>query len=164
MVRSRAIWPWRATSPVGRVRPKFYPLLPTHSAAAAAAVDTWVDYAQSLALLSPEQRLTAIALTLEHALQSQTYLVGHTLTLADLAVFGAAGFPTQATDLADCLRCGVPAKAVAARRWICMMARHPALQEATQLCVGVNSSNSDNSNARKPSLTRAMCWNRSRRA
>jgi glutamyl-tRNA synthetase len=102
----------------------------------AAAVDTWVDYAQSLSLLSKEQRLTAIALTLEHSLQSQTYLVGHALTLADLAVFAAAGFPTQASDLKDCLS-NMPTKAVAARRWIRMLACHPALQEATQLCVGI---------------------------
>jgi len=102
----------------------------------AALVDTWVDYAQSLHLLSKEQRLTAIALTLEHSLQQQTYLVGHAVTLADLAVFAAAGFATQAADLADCLDI-MPSKAVAGRRWINMMALHPALQEATQLCLGI---------------------------
>jgi len=103
----------------------------------AAAVDTWVDYAQSLTLLAPEQRLTAIALTLEHALQQshQTYLVGHSTTLADLAVFAAAGFPTQAAELRAALAL-TPQTAVAARRWMRMMAAHPALQEATQLCMG----------------------------
>lgn len=110
----------------------------------AAAVDTWVDYAQSLSLLTDkEQRLTAIALTLEHALlqsqqqQQKTYLVGCALSLADLAVFWAAGFCTQAADLKVCLSL-MPVKAVAARRWINMMACNPALQEATQLCLGIS--------------------------
>ena len=109
-------------------------LLPDNQAQQA-AVDVWVDYAQSLALLDPPQRLAAVTLTLEHALVHQTYLLGgHQLTLADLAVFGAAGFPTQATDLRAALD---QMPAVHARRWLQMMASHPALQEATQLCLGI---------------------------
>lgn len=103
----------------------------------AAAVDTWVDYAQSLTLLSKEQSLISIALTLEHALQSQTYLVGYAMSLADLTVFSAASFPTQSADLGECLSL-MPVKAVAARRWLNMMACHPALHEATQLCMGIS--------------------------
>lgn len=116
-------------------RAKAITILPAE-AQLAAAVDTWVDYAQSLWLLSKDQRLTAVALTLEHVLQSQTYLVGHFLTLADLAVFAAVGFVTQVSDLEDCLS-HMPTKAIAARRWIHMMSCHPAQQEATQLCLGI---------------------------
>lgn len=111
-------------------------ILPNGVDDATAAVDTWVDYAQSLALLSEKQRLTAISLTLEHTLQTQTHLVGHAISLADLAMFAAAGFPTQATDLAHCLNL-MPTQAIAARRWVNMLAAHPALQEATQLCLGI---------------------------
>jgi glutamyl-tRNA synthetase len=103
-----------------------------------AAIDTWVDDALVLSqIASPFQRLTAVVLTLEHALADQTYLVGHALTLADLAMFAAAGFCTQAAELRECLGL-VPVQAVAARRWLVMMASHPALQEATQLCLGVS--------------------------
>lgn len=112
----------------------------------AAVVDTWVDDAIALVSVSSnnkEQRLTAIALTLEHALHpvsssssEKTYLVGTTLSLADLAWFWAAGFCTQAADLRECLQL-IPEQAVATRRWLTMMASHPALQEATQLCLGV---------------------------
>ena len=101
-------------------------------------VDTWVDYAQSLKYMTPPtQRVTAVALTLEHALQHQTYLVGTTLSLADLAVFAALGFPAEHTALQECLRSILPSQAVAAQRWIRMMACHPAVQEATQLCMGI---------------------------
>jgi glutamyl-tRNA synthetase len=105
-----------------------------------AMVDTWVDYAQSLSLLPQEQRWNAIVLTLEHMFQStgltQTYIVGHTLSLADIAMFAAIGFVTQASELNHCLQY-IPQQAVATRRWVQMMAHHPALQEATQLCLGV---------------------------
>lgn len=103
-----------------------------------AAIDTWVDYAQSLKLLPTSQRLTALSLTLEHALQNQTYLVGYAVTLADFAMFAAAGFPTQ-KDAVGVVLDQMPVKAVAARRWVRMMAVLPALQEATQLCLGVSS-------------------------
>lgn len=102
-----------------------------------ALVDAWVDYAQSLMRLEKEQRFKAVQMTLQHALgQTQTYLVGTSLTLADLCLFKAIGFPTQAGDLAQTMA-DLHAHATAARRWIFMMAQHPALQEATQLCVGI---------------------------
>ena len=104
-----------------------------------ATMDTWMDYAQSLMRLPQEQRWNAGTLTLEHLFQStmQTYIVGHSLSLADLAMFSAMNFVTQACDLHSCLSC-IPKEAVATRRWIQMMAHHPALQEATQYCVGVS--------------------------
>jgi hypothetical protein len=111
-------------------------LLPKDSSQAA-LVDSWVDYAQSLMRLGREQRIKAVAMSVEHALGlSQTYLVGHHLTIADLSVFAAAGFPTLAGDLQDFLQ-SLPEQAVACARWIKMLAANPALQEATQLCVGI---------------------------
>ena len=105
-----------------------------------AMIDTWLDYAQSLSLLPTEQRWNAIAMTLENLFVSsamtQTYLVGQALSLVDIAIFAAVGFVTQASDLHQCLQV-FPKEAVATRRWIQMMAHHPALQEATQLCLGV---------------------------
>jgi glutamyl-tRNA synthetase len=110
-------------------------LLPDQ-AAAVAAVDTWMDYASQLQLLEMTQRIKAIAMTLHHAVNAQTYLVGHTMTLADICLFAALGFPTQVADRAAVTQ-QLPKEATAALRWINMMADHPALQEATQLCVGI---------------------------
>ena len=103
----------------------------------AALVDAWVDYASSLMRLAQPQRLQAIAMTLEHALGAWgTFLVGPSLTLADLCLFAAAGFPTQAPDRLQ-VHAALPTNAAATRRWLNVLAAHPALQEATQLCVGV---------------------------
>lgn len=113
-------------------------LLPS-SPSGQALVDAWVDYAQSLTLLETSQKMIALSMTLHHALATSTYLVGHALSLADLAFFAVAGFPTQAKDLAAA-KSQLPDHAVAASRWLSMMASHPALQEATQLCVGVTNS------------------------
>jgi hypothetical protein len=101
-----------------------------------AAVDTWVDYAQSLVRLESQVRVSAVSLTLEHALLHNTYLVGQNMTLADLCVFCAIGFPTQTADRNKVMS-DMHIGAVHARRWVRMMASHPALQEATQLCVGI---------------------------
>lgn len=101
-----------------------------------ARVDSWIDYAQSLMRFGKEQRVAALAMTLSQSLNDQTYLVEESLTMADLCVFAAAGFPTQAGDIADFIK-SVPEEAVAFIRWVKMLARHPALQEATQLCIGI---------------------------
>mmetsp|Transcript_26172 Transcript_26172/g.61596 ORF Transcript_26172/g.61596 Transcript_26172/m.61596 type:complete len:642 (-) Transcript_26172:44-1969(-) len=95
-----------------------------------------MDYAASLSLLDEAQALKAVAMTLQHALERQTYLVGHTISLADIVLFSVIGFPTQVADLKFALE-GLPEHASAAHRWISMMAAHPALQEATQLCLGI---------------------------
>jgi hypothetical protein len=76
-------------------------------------------------------------MTLGNALQNRTYLVGHCITLADLALFAAAGFPTIQQTLDSVLE-RLPEHAHVAARWLRMMAAHPALQEATQLCCGVS--------------------------
>eukprot|EP00522_Entomoneis_paludosa_P015533 CAMPEP_0172445112 /NCGR_PEP_ID=MMETSP1065-20121228/5055_1 /TAXON_ID=265537 /ORGANISM="Amphiprora paludosa, Strain CCMP125" /LENGTH=900 /DNA_ID=CAMNT_0013195907 /DNA_START=60 /DNA_END=2762 /DNA_ORIENTATION=+ len=112
-----------------------FSILPS-GAAEAASVDAWMDYAASLRLLDPARVIKAVAMTLQHALATQTYLAGHILTLADLALFSVLGFPSQAAELRAVLA-KLPPHATAAQRWISMMAAHPALQEATQLCLGV---------------------------
>jgi glutamyl-tRNA synthetase len=76
-------------------------------------------------------------MTLGNALQHRTYLVGHCMTLADLALFAAAGFPTIQQTLEKVLS-RLPEHAHVAARWLRMMASHPALQEATQLCCGIS--------------------------
>jgi glutamyl-tRNA synthetase len=103
-----------------------------------AFIDAWVDYAQSLMKLDLDRRVRAVTMTLEASLQQQqrTYLVGTTMTLADICVFSALGFPAQATDRVKLLS-QVPSHATAAYRWISMMASSPAIQEATQLALGV---------------------------
>jgi hypothetical protein len=108
-------------------------LLPSQQANAA-VVDAWMDYASSMSVL--ESPLEAVTLTLEHALGNSTYLVGHCVTMADLCLFAAVGFPTQVADLEATLQ-AMPEEAIHARRWVKMMAQNPALQEATQLCVGI---------------------------
>ena len=107
------------------------------NACQAALQDAWVDYAQSLLFLSKEQRFNGIAMTLEHALQSRTYLVGQSLTLADVALFSALGFPGQAANLHEVLT-AYDNKYPAAYRWVSMMANLPAIQTATQLAIGVS--------------------------
>ena len=99
--------------------------------------DAWIDYAQSLRPLPEAQRFAGIAMTLEHACHARTYLVGEALTLADVALFGALGFPAQAADLASVLS-EFAGKYPAATRWVTMMASLPAIQTATQLAMGVN--------------------------
>jgi glutamyl-tRNA synthetase len=118
-------------------RSKTQNLYPQADSSTAALIDMWVDYAQSLMRLDQKQRLKALSMSVEHALgSSQTYLVGQTLTMADLCVFAAAGFPTQHADLLE-INKALPEQVVAAKRWMKMIAANPALQEATQLCVGI---------------------------
>ena len=83
----------------------------------------------------PINRINGIGMTLEHALQNSTYLVGTDMTMADLCLFAALGFPSQVADKA-----AVTAKLTefaTAKRWLDMMAASPAIQEATQLAVGI---------------------------
>jgi glutamyl-tRNA synthetase len=99
--------------------------------------NAWMDYAQSLIQLPEEQRFKGIGMTLEHACQSRTYLVGHSLSIADVALFSALGFPSQAADLAKVLKFFNDANYPTAARWASMVAMLPAIEKATQLVVGV---------------------------
>jgi glutamyl-tRNA synthetase len=102
--------------------------------------NAWADYSQSLTQLAEEQRFRGIAMTLEHALQYRTYLVGSTVSMADVALFGALGWPSQANDLNKVISFFQSNEFTTAVRWTNMLATHPAVQKATQLAVGVNGS------------------------
>lgn len=110
-------------------------LLGGESLAQQALVDTWVDYASSLMKLPAEKRIKGVGMTLEHALQNNTYLVGTTVSMADLSVFAALGFPSQVADKA--VVTAQLTEFATAKRWLDMMAASPAIQEATQLAVGI---------------------------
>ena len=101
----------------------------------AAMVDQWVDYALQLNKFGLARRVLAISKTLDPILACATYVVGYSLTLADVALFASLGFP-----------CTVEAKAEVTsflseesptKRWMDMVALHPAIREAAQLAVGV---------------------------
>lgn len=106
------------------------------SIAQQAALEAWVDYAQSISKFQANQKIAAVAMTLEHALQGRTYLVGQTITLADICLFGALGFPAQLEEK-EAILALLPQNAYVAKRWIKMMAVSPAVIEATQLAVGI---------------------------
>jgi hypothetical protein len=96
--------------------------------------NAWIDYASSLSQLGESQRWKGIAMTLEHALMTRTYLVGYSLTMADLALFATLGWPctlAEKTEISSKLQ-DFPC----ALRWVNMLASHPALQKATQLATG----------------------------
>jgi hypothetical protein len=102
--------------------------------------NAWIDYAQSLTQLDKEQKQKGIAMTLEHALQFRTYLVGNLLTMGDIALFAALGWPSQSNDLHQIISFFEAGKYTTAVRWTNMLASYPAIQKATQLALGVNGS------------------------
>lgn len=100
-----------------------------------ATIDQWVDYALTVSKFGAARRALAIQRTLDPVLAVGTYVVGHAVTLADVALFASLGFPCsdEARDgVRDVLPPGCPTL-----RWMDTMARHPAMREATQLAVGV---------------------------
>ena len=110
--------------------------LATSSANERAAQNAWIEYAQSLTQLDQEQVVKGIAMTLEHALSKRTYLCGNKISLADVALFAALGFPCAIADkikVAEALK-----EFKVASRWTNMMAAHPALKKAAQLAIGAS--------------------------
>ena len=104
-----------------------------------AMMDQWVDYALSLSKFGLARRSLAIQRTLDGTLVSGTYVIGHSLTLADVALFASLGFPTTDDDKAEIaaiLPAGSPTL-----RWMDMMSHHPAIKEATQLAMNVAKNN-----------------------
>ena len=100
-----------------------------------AIIDQWVDYALQLNKFGLARRVLAVSKTLDPILAAATYVVGYSLTLADVALFAALGFPCTEeakADVASFLSGDSPTK-----RWIEMMALHPAIREAAQLAVGI---------------------------
>ena len=110
--------------------------LATSSANERAEQNAWIEYAQSLSQLDQEQAVKGIAMTLEHALAKRTYLCGSKISLADVSLFAALGFPCA---IEDKIRVSEALKDfTVASRWTNMMAAHPALKKATQLAVGAS--------------------------
>lgn len=101
----------------------------------AAMIDQWVDYALQLNKFGFARRVLAVSKTLDPILASATYIVGYSLTLADVALFAALGFPATEEGKGEVL--SVLNGDSSTRRWIEMMAVHPAIREAAQLAVGV---------------------------
>ena len=113
-------------------------LYETSNASTAAVIDMWIDYAISLTRLNGNCRFQAAVLTVEKALRAgRTFLTGHAITLADVALFQVFGFPTTDSLQAQVTE-KLPDEAVETKRWIKTLAVHPALQEATQLCASGN--------------------------
>eukprot|EP00537_Pseudo-nitzschia_pungens_P003248 CAMPEP_0172361408 /NCGR_PEP_ID=MMETSP1060-20121228/5242_1 /TAXON_ID=37318 /ORGANISM="Pseudo-nitzschia pungens, Strain cf. cingulata" /LENGTH=912 /DNA_ID=CAMNT_0013083653 /DNA_START=85 /DNA_END=2823 /DNA_ORIENTATION=- len=111
-------------------------VLEAASATQTAEQNAWVEYAQSLTRIDAEQAVKGIAMTLEHALSKRTYVCGHKISLADVALFAALGFPCA---LEDKIRVATALEEFPiATRWTAMMAAHPALKRATQLAVGAS--------------------------
>ena len=107
----------------------------TADAADAAQVNTWMDYAQSLMQLPHEQVLKGVAMTLDHALSQRTYLVGQSLSMADLAVFSALGFPAELATKTAVLTALPTTATTNTKRWLDMVANSPAVMEATQVAT-----------------------------
>ncbi len=105
-----------------------------------AVIDSWMDYAQTLSKFQLIRRVKAVAATLSHTLAQKTYVVGQSLTIADIALFAAIGFPAEAADSAQ-VEAILNGKPCAMTRWMKMMASHPAIREATQLAKGISNDN-----------------------
>lgn len=102
----------------------------------AALMDQWVDYASSLAKFGLARRCLAVQRTLDPLLVGGTFVVGTSVTLADVALFAAMGFPSSdvaKAEVAAILPSGCPTL-----RWVEAISHHPAVREATQLAVGVS--------------------------
>jgi glutamyl-tRNA synthetase len=102
---------------------------------AIAMMDQWVDYALSLSKFGLARRALSIQRTLDPLLVSGTYVVGHSLSLADVALFASLGFPSSEESKAEMARI-LPAGSPTLR-WMEMMSNSPAVKEATQLAIGV---------------------------
>ena len=103
-----------------------------------ALVDSWVDYAQTLTKFQHIRRVKAVAATLKSALAEKNYVVGHSLTLADIALFASIGFPCEAIDALQVEHILGNKRSSPMIRWMTMMKSHPALREATQLAKGIS--------------------------
>jgi len=101
-----------------------------------AIIDSWVDYANALSKFQNIKRVKAVAQTLDRTLKEKTYLVGHTMTLADIALFASLGFPAQAADVAK-VESILGTSSSPTVRWMKMIRACPAVREATQIAMGI---------------------------
>ncbi|KAL7490040.1 hypothetical protein ACHAW6_015768 [Cyclotella cf. meneghiniana] len=100
-----------------------------------AIVDQWVDYALSLNKFGLARRVLAVQRTLDPLLLTATFVVGYSLTLADVALFASLGFPCTKESKAEVASLLSPDSPT--MRWVEMMALHPAVREAAQLAIGI---------------------------
>uniref|UniRef100_A0A7S4J4K3 glutamate--tRNA ligase n=1 Tax=Odontella aurita TaxID=265563 RepID=A0A7S4J4K3_9STRA len=103
-------------------------------------IEQWVDYALTVSKFSLARRVRAISSTLNAALAHRTYAVGTKLTMADLALYAALGFPSQLSDAAEVTALLSDSETAPVLRWMNMLSSHPSLREATQLALGVSQS------------------------
>lgn len=104
----------------------------------AAVVESWMDYVNTLAKFQHIRRVKSVAKTLDQALKNKTYVVGHTMTLADIALFSAMGFPAQLSDanlVESILQSSASSPTI---RWMRMMSSCPAIRQAVQLAMGIS--------------------------
>jgi glutamyl/glutaminyl-tRNA synthetase len=102
----------------------------------AAMIDQWIDYASSLLRFGLARRALAVQRTLDPVLRSTTYVAGHTMTLADVALFASLGFPSS-DEMKGTIASFLP-KGCPTLRWMDTIASHPAIREATQLAMGIS--------------------------
>ena len=129
-----------------------------HNNEDSAMIDQWVDYALQLNKFGLARRVLAVSKTLDPLLTNATYVVGYSLTLADVALFASFEFPCTEeakAEIASFLPGDSPTK-----RWMDMMTLHPAIREAAQLAVGIakNAEASYESGAKLDELVSGMSY------
>jgi len=91
-------------------------------------IDQWMDYATSLSRLPRENRMRSITKTLDHHLPQRTYLVGHKLSMADIAIYTQLGFPSRSLP---------SIKPSPMLRWLQTLSSLPPVCVATELALNV---------------------------
>jgi hypothetical protein len=111
----------------------------TTASSGLAMVDMWLDYVLRISSYPIQEKIPAILATIDHhlAVTNQTYMVGYSITMADIALFAALGFPSQIQDLEQILSI-ISSNTRPTYRWVKMMSTLPAIREATQLAVGIS--------------------------
>jgi hypothetical protein len=114
-----------------------------------AVVDMWLDYVLQVSQYPMDSRIHALIATIDQHLTTtnQTYIIGHSITMVDIALFSALGSPSQIQDLEKIIHIIMNpiddtksnTMARASYRWVKMMSTLQAIREATQLAVGISS-------------------------
>ncbi len=103
-----------------------------------AIIESWIDYTNALSKFQMTRRVKAISQTLDRILVEKTYIVGSTMTMADIALFASIGFPSQETDALEVESIIGGDGNSPTLRWMKMMRACPAIKEATQLAMGIS--------------------------
>jgi len=100
-----------------------------------ATIDSWVDYAIGMMCVPFPDRIASVEATLRSVLTVNTYLHSDALTLADIVVFAALGFPMDSLAVST-VKSSLSSGDM--KRWMDMVRGHPALRTATQLAMDVH--------------------------